>query len=63
MLPVKDPLLEARMSLESNPISRRHKIRMNRIFREIVKTNHIPYPEVDSFYERLRSKCISFLRR
>ena len=60
MLQRNDRLLEVRISLEMNPISRRHKIRMNRIFREIVKTNRIPYPEADSFYERLRSRCISF---
>ena len=39
-------------------VSRRHKIRMNRIFRELVKSKFIPYPEVDNFYERTRSWLI-----
>lgn len=36
-------------------VSRRHKIRMNRIFREIVGSKFLPYPEVDNFYEKSRS--------
>ena len=38
--------------------SRYHKIEMNRLFRENVGGKFIPYPEVDNFYERLRSKII-----
>lgn len=36
-------------------VSHRHKIRMNRVFREVVGSKFIPYPEVDNFYERARS--------
>jgi len=49
-------LFEIQISLDVNPISHRHKIKMNRIFREIVKTNSIPFPEVDTLCERLKSK-------
>lgn len=38
--------------------SRYHKIEMNRLFRENVGGKFIPYPEVDNFFERLRSKII-----
>ena len=41
--------------------SRRHKIWSNRLFREIVGSNKIPYPEVDGFMERIRSKLIVIL--
>lgn len=37
-----------------NP-SRRHKIIMNRFFREVVRDNFLPFPEVDNAFERLRS--------
>ena len=40
---------------ESVSVSHRHKIRMNRIFREVAGCHTIPYPEVDNFYERARS--------
>jgi len=48
-------------SLEKNPkseiiLSRKHKIRMNRMFRELLNSKTIPYPEVDCIYERIRSK-------
>ena len=39
-------------------VSDRHKIKMNRIFRELVQSKFIPYPEVDNFYERTRSWLI-----
>lgn len=38
--------------------SKRHKIRMNRLFRECVGGAFIPFPEVDNFYEKARSKLI-----
>ena len=41
--------------------SRRHKIWSNRLFREIVGSKKIPYPEVDGFMERIRSKLIVIL--
>lgn len=44
-----------------NP-SRRHKIRMNRIFRMYAEDIPIPFPEVDSCYERMRSVIIKWLK-
>ena len=38
--------------------SRRHKIRMNRIFRERVGGKFLPFPEVDNAFERMRSKIV-----
>ena len=38
--------------------SRRHKVRMNRLFRERVGGSQLPFPEVDNFFERIRSKLI-----
>lgn len=41
--------------------SHKHKIQMNRLFRETVGAKErIPYPEVDTKFERIRS---SFVRR
>ena len=42
---------------ENEPVtvSHRHKIRMNRIFREVVGCSRLPFPEVDNFYERASS--------
>ncbi len=40
---------------ESVEVSHRHKIRMNRIFRERVGGKFLPYPEVDNVFERTRS--------
>ncbi len=42
--------------------SRKHKIRMNRIFRENVGGKFLPYPEVDSLYEKIRSRVIIKLK-
>lgn len=38
--------------------SRRHKIRMNRIFRERVGGKFLPFPEADNAFERIRSKIV-----
>ena len=38
------------------PPSKRHKIRMNRLFRERVGGSFLPFPEEDNLYERVRSK-------
>ena len=38
--------------------SKRHKKRMNRLFRERVGGVFLPFPEVDNLYERVRSKLI-----
>ena len=49
---------EEEMELADNEpvtVSHRHKIRMNRVFREVVGSKFIPDPEVDNFYERARS--------
>ena len=40
---------------ESVEVSHRHKIRMNRLFRERVGGKFLPYPEVDNVFERTRS--------
>ncbi len=38
--------------------SKRHKIRMNRLFRERVGGSFLPFPEADCLYERVRSKFV-----
>ena len=48
--------------IEVPPLSKRHKIKMNRMFRERVGCSSIPFPEVDCFYERARSKIIVKLK-
>lgn len=40
---------------ESVEVSHRHKIIMNRLFRERVGGKFLPYPEVDNVFERTRS--------
>ena len=50
------------MDIEVPPPSKRHKIRMNRLFRERVGSSFLPFPEVDCFYERARSKIIVKLK-
>lgn len=42
--------------------SQRHKIRMNRIFRERVGGKFLPYPEADNIFERMRSKIVVIFR-
>ena len=48
--------------IEVPPPSKRHKIRMNRVFRERVGGSFLPFPEEDSLYERVRSKLVIKLR-
>ena len=48
--------------IEIPPPSKRHKIRMNRLFRERVGGTFLPFPEVDNFYERARSKLVIKLK-
>ncbi|MBQ7333612.1 MAG: hypothetical protein IJW38_04600 [Clostridia bacterium] len=48
--------------IEIPPPSKRHKKRMNRLFRERVGGNFLPFPDVDNFYERTRSKLIVKLK-
>ena len=40
---------------ESVEVSHRHKITMNRFFRERVGGHFLPYPEVDNLFEKARS--------
>ncbi len=46
------------IKVEKRKPSKRHKIRINRIFRERVGSTIPPYPEVDNLYERVRSKLV-----
>lgn len=49
-------------NIELPPPSKRHKIRMNRLFRERVGGISLPFPEADNFYERVRSKLVIKLK-
>ena len=42
--------------------SKRHKIRMNRLFRERVGGSFLPFPEVENLYERVLSKLVIKLK-
>ncbi len=44
------------------PPSRRHQIRMNRLFRERVGGTFLPYPDADNAFERVRSKIVIKLK-
>ena len=48
--------------IEVPPPSKRHKIRMNRLFRERVGGTFLPFPEADNLYERVRSKLVIKLK-
>ena len=48
--------------IEVPPPTKRHKIRMNRLFRERVGGTFLPFPEADNFYERVRSKLVIKLK-
>ena len=48
--------------MEMPPMSKRHKIRMNRIIRERTGGAFLPFPEVDNLYERIRSKLVKKLK-
>ncbi|MBE6872257.1 MAG: hypothetical protein E7491_09975 [Ruminococcaceae bacterium] len=39
--------------------SKQHKIKMNRLFRERIRSSFIPFPEVDNLYEKARGKLIT----
>ena len=49
-------IVEETGDVEIQPPSKRHKIRMNRLFRERVGSSFLTFPEEDNLYERLRSK-------
>lgn len=53
-----DKDLEYYESLPEPDYSVRHRRKMNRFFREQIKSTNIPHPEVDNFYERTRSRFI-----
>jgi hypothetical protein len=55
-------LEEESKDAEISPPSKRYKIRMNRLFREYVDRSFLPFPEVDIFYERVRSKLVMKLK-
>jgi len=55
-------LLEEPDYTERPPATKRHKIRMNCLFRERVGGSFLPFPEVDNFYERARSKIVIKLK-
>ena len=43
--------------------SKKHKIKMNRIFREEVGSENIPFPEVDSLFEKIRSRMVRVINK
>ena len=53
---------EETKDVELPPLSKRYKIRMNRLFRERVGGTFLPFPEADNFYERVRSKLVIKLK-
>ena len=53
---------EETKDVELSPPSRRHMIRMNRLFRERVGSTFLPFPEADNLYERVRSKIVIKLK-
>ena len=53
---------EETKDMEIPPPTKRHKIRMNRLFRERVGGTFLPFPEADNFYERVRSKLVIKLK-
>ncbi len=54
---------EIDMPQEPIEFSHRHKLRMNRIFRESGCHQYLPYPEVDNLFERTRSYFIFMLKK
>ena len=49
---------EETKDMKMPPYSRRHRTKMNRLFRERAGSSHLPFPEVDNVYERVRSKLV-----
>lgn len=58
LLEATDKIFEPDGSYEAYTPSKRHKRRMNRLFRERVGGSYLPYPEVDNLYEMVRSKLV-----
>lgn len=46
---------------ETHEYSKKFKLKMNRLFRERVGSNYLPYPEVDNWFERARSRVIKHI--
>ena len=46
--------------IELNP---KYKKGINRIFREVIGTNKIPHPEVDTLFERIHSSIVRKFKR
>ncbi len=44
--------------VDNFPYSHRHKIKMNRLFREKVGGSFLPFPEVDTPFQRFRSRLV-----
>lgn len=53
---------EETKDMEIPPPTKRHKTRMNRLFRERVGGSFLPFPEADNLYERARSKLVIKLK-
>ena len=51
------------ITMDFGEVSDRHKIKMNRIFRELVGGKFIPFPEVDTWVERIRSSIVVLFKR
>lgn len=49
-------------SLPIPNLSVRARKRLNRLFREVVGSSNIPHPEVDNYYELIRSKIVRFFK-
>ena len=58
----KLPSIEEADEPERPPATKRHMLRMNRLFRERFGGSFLPFPEADNFYQRARSKIIVKLR-
>lgn len=55
-------IVEAQSDSKMPSPSQRHKVRMNRLFREQVGGSFLPFPEADNFYEKIRSKLVIKLK-
>lgn len=55
---IPDEPLQTNRNVEGFIPDRRHKIKMNRLFRERVGGTFLPYPEVDNIFEKIRSHIV-----
>lgn len=56
-----DEELDIDDNTEPVEVSHRHKIKMNRFFRERVGGHFLPYPEVDNLFEKVRGWVVKKL--